>query len=218
MIRRWSIIVILLLGLWAAAAPVARAEANSSLRLATFECDVTPEIDGHPLIWVVRVKQVEDPLLAKGIVLDDGRDRFVLCAVDWCGLCNSSYDLFREKIARAAKTDVPHVAVHCVHQHTAPYTDGDAQRLLDQCENPPKYVDFDFLDKITDRLGAAVSDALQRLEPFDHVGTGQAKVERVASSRRSLARRQRRAGSSCRSFGSDSRRGRSDSRDPAHRR
>ncbi len=160
------------------------AHADSPLRLATFQCDVTPPAGGHPLIWVVPVKEVEDPLLAKGIVLDDGHARIVLCAVDWCGLCNSTYDLFREKIAAAAKTQVSRVAVHCVHQHTAPYTDGDAQRLLDQHENSPKYVDFRFLDEVTDRLGSAVSRAVANLELVDRVGTGQARVERVASSRR----------------------------------
>jgi hypothetical protein len=161
-----------------------RAGAESSLRIATFQCDVTPPIDSHPLIWVLPVKEVEDPLLAKGIVLQDGRDRYVLCAIDWCGLCNSSYDLFRRKIAAGAETKVSHVAVHCVHQHTAPYTDGDAQRLLDECDNLPKYVDFDFLERVTDQLRASVAGALERLEPFDQVGIGQAKVERVASSRR----------------------------------
>jgi hypothetical protein len=182
--RRFLILVVFLSGLFVLDAFTARAKADSSLRVATFQCDATPSIDGHPLIWVVPVKEVEDPLLAKGIVLENRRDRYVLCAVDWCGLCNSSYDLFREKIAAAAKTDASRVAVHCVHQHTAPYTDGDAQRLLDQCDHPPKYVDFEFLDEVTDRLGAAVAEALKRFESFDHVGIGQATVERVASSRR----------------------------------
>lgn len=154
------------------------------LRVATFRCDVTPPPGGHPLIWVTPVETVEDPLLAKGIVIDDGRRRYVLCAVDWCGLCNSSHLLFRRKIASAAGTDVSRVAVHCVHQHTAPYTDGDAQRLLDKQDGPPKYVDFKFLDQLTDRLAAAVKDATGRLRPFDQIGTGQAKVERVASTRR----------------------------------
>jgi hypothetical protein len=81
-----------------------RARADSSLRVATSRCDVTPPIDGHPLIWVVPVKEVEDPLLANGIVLDDGRSRYVLGAMDWCVLCNSSYDLFRMKIAAGAET------------------------------------------------------------------------------------------------------------------
>ncbi len=156
----------------------------AGLRVATFRCDVTPPLGGHPIIWITPLAEVEDPLLAKGIVLDDGRARYVLCAVDWCGLCNSSHLLFRSKIAAAAGTDLSHVAVHCVHQHTAPYTDGDAQRLLDREEDPPRYVDFKFLDRVTDRLATAVKESLVRLEPFDRVGTGEAKVDRVASTRR----------------------------------
>ena len=160
------------------------AEAVCSARLATFSCDVTPPAGGHPLIWVVPVAEVETPLLAKGVVLDDGRGRYVLCAIDWCGLCNSSYELFRKKIADAAETDVSRVAVHSVHQHTAPYTDGDAQRLLDGLDDLPTYVDFEFLDEVTDRLADSVRKSLEQLQPFDRVGTGQAKVDRVASSRR----------------------------------
>ncbi|NQT36179.1 MAG: hypothetical protein HQ581_01740 [Planctomycetes bacterium] len=168
---------------FATSQPIAAAE-SPALRVATFSCDVTPPPGGHPLIWVTPVETVETPLLAKGIVLDDGRTRTVICAVDWCGLCNSSYDLFRRKIADAAGTDVDRVAVQCVHQHTAPYTDGDAQKLLDGTEKPPRYVDFEFLDDVTDRLARAVRQSLKEFQPIDRVGTGQAKVDRVASTRR----------------------------------
>ena len=94
--------------------------------------------------------------------------------------------MFREKIAAAAGIDPSHVEVHCVHQHTAPYTDGDAQRLLDGCAEPPHYVDFKFLEAVTDRLAAAVKQSLGQLQPFDQVGTGEAQVDRAASSRRLL--------------------------------
>jgi hypothetical protein len=160
------------------------AENPAQLRVATFWCDVTPPIGGQPLIWVTPVATVEEPLLAKGIVLDDGRVRCVVCAVDWCGLCNSSHLLFRRKLAAAVGADVSRVAVQCVHQHTAPYVDGDAQNLLDRTPSPPHYVDSAFLDAVTDRLAAAAKQALQRFQPVDAVGTGQATVERVASSRR----------------------------------
>jgi hypothetical protein len=104
--------------------------------------------------------------------------------VDWCGLCNSSHLLFRKKLAGAAGTDVGRVAVHCVHQHTAPYVDGDAQRLLDRTPAPPPYVDAAFLDAVTDRLAAAAKEALGRFQAVDALGTGEATVERVGSSRR----------------------------------
>jgi hypothetical protein len=161
-----------------------KAEATAPFRLATFCCDVTPPLGGHPLIWVVPVAEVETPLLAKGVVLDDGQGRYVLCAIDWCGLCNSSHELFRSKIAQAAGTDATRVAIHTVHQHTAPYTDGDAQRLLDELDDVPRYVDFEVLDEVTDRLADSVRKSLETLQPFDRVGVGQAKVDRVASTRR----------------------------------
>jgi hypothetical protein len=154
------------------------------LRVATFRCDVTPPIGGHPLIWTVPAKTIEDPLWAKGIVLDDGHTRYVLCAVDWCGLCDSSYDLFRRKLAEAVGTAVTNVAVQTVHQHTAPYTSGDAQKILNQYPDPPKYVDFSFLEEVTDRLAAAAKESLTQLKPFDSVGVGQADVHHVAATRR----------------------------------
>ena len=154
------------------------------LQVATFQYDVTPPVDGHPLIWLTPVKEVENPLLAKGIVLDDGKNRYVICSLDWCGICNSSYDLFRDKIAAAAKTKVANVAVHSIHQHTAPYTDGDAQKLLDRFDSPPAYVDFEFMEKVTDRLAVVVGKSLDELAPFDSIGIGRAKVDRVASTRR----------------------------------
>lgn len=43
---------------------------------------------------------------------------------------------------------------------------------------------MEFIEAVADRLATAVKEAAGRLEPFDSVGTGQAKVERVASGRR----------------------------------
>ena len=48
---------------------------RGELKLATFRCDVTPPLGGHPLIWLTPAKTVEDPLWAKGVVLDDGHER-----------------------------------------------------------------------------------------------------------------------------------------------
>jgi len=153
------------------------------LRMATFRADVTPA-KGEPLIWVVPAAEVLDPLWAKGIILEDGSGRYVLCAVDWCGLGSSVHLLFRSKLAAAAGTEVPRVAVQAVHQHSAPYIDGDAYALLRKMPAPPLLMSDRFLEEVTDRLAAAAKAALARLEPFDRVGTGEAVVERVASARR----------------------------------
>jgi hypothetical protein len=99
-------------------------------------------------------------------------------------VCNSTHRLFRRKMAEAAGTEASCVAVHTIHQHTAPMGDGDAFRLLDQLDNPPPHLPPKFFDETADRLAAAVRESLGGLRPFDSIGLGQAKVERVASSRR----------------------------------
>src|ERR1017187_9156339 len=58
-------------------------------RMATFRCDVTPW-PGEALVWTAKLVKVEEPLLAKGIVLEDGTNRYVLCALDWCLLGNDT--------------------------------------------------------------------------------------------------------------------------------
>ncbi|MCP5112414.1 MAG: hypothetical protein GY953_16440 [bacterium] len=158
---------------------------EGEFRVASFRSDVTPAI-GEPLIWVTPTAKVEDPLWAKGVVIEANGKRFVLCAVDWCGLSNSTYLMFSRKIARAARTELSRVAVHVVHQHTAPYIDSDAEKLLGQLPEPPLLMSAAFLEDVTDRLAVAVDQAIGRLRGFDQVGMGEARVERVASARRIL--------------------------------
>ena len=154
-------------------------------RVAAFRADATPEI-GEPLIWTTPAASVLDPLWAKGIVLEQNGERYVLCAVDWCGIGGSTDLLFRRKISAAAGTSVDKVALQSVHQHSAPYTDGDGYRLLAGLNSPPLMMSDRFLERVTGRLAAAVRDAAARLQPFDRVGTGKAAVDRVASARRIL--------------------------------
>lgn len=156
---------------------------RSGPRVATFKVDATPW-KGEPLIWVAPTAKVLDPLLAKGVVIEDGANRYVLCALDWCAISNSTHELFRQRMAAAAGTDASRVAVQSVHQHTAPYVDGDANKIVSQLAAPPLSMSDKFLDDLTGRLAAAVKDATAKLEPFDRVGTGQARVERVAGARR----------------------------------
>ncbi len=157
---------------------------NPPLRVAAFRSDVTPPLGFPSYPSFKPLATVEHPLLAKGIVLDDGRRRYVLCAFDWCICSNSSRLMFQQKIAEAAGTDVASVAVHMVHQHTAPIVDADAQKILDTVEGSPPYLDLAFLDDASDRLAAAVKKSLGGLQAVDRIGTGEAKVDRVASSRR----------------------------------
>lgn len=169
----------------AAGVLLATAVSAGDLRVATFSCDVTPPI-GHPLCggWIKPLEAVDDPLLAKGIVLEDGPARYVLCSVDWCLLQTGAYEAFRDELAAGADVPPEHVSVHTVHQHNAPIADTNAELLLSRAESPPAHLDLDFLWETARRLAEAVRAACDRLEPFDHVGFGQAKVEKFASNRR----------------------------------
>jgi hypothetical protein len=163
--------------------PAAKGAEPARLSVAAFRCDVTPPL-GEPLLWATNLIQVVDPLLAKGVLLQDGTNRFVLCAVDWCLLANESEQTFRAAIAQAARTERTRVAIQCVHQHAAPYADESAHRLLEAATNPLPHLSTKFLDRVRGRLSNAVCEAVGRLEPFDRIGTGEAQVERVASIRR----------------------------------
>jgi hypothetical protein len=141
-------------------------EDQSAPRIATFRCDITPR---HTFkIYDHEVNTIEHALLAKGIVIDAG-NRYVLCALDWRSLSGDQNRLFRGKLAEAVGTTPSHVAVQCVHQHTAP----SGREAGEQ-----------FLGDVAGQLAAVAEDAVTQLQPFDQIGIGQAKVERVASTRR----------------------------------
>jgi hypothetical protein len=198
-------------------------------RLTTFRCDMTPPL-GQPLCGNDLISTVESPLEARGVVLQAGGRRWVLCALDWCVLCNDSYREMRAAIAAAAGTTPSRVALQTVHQHTAPAVDIEPERVgwdkrsavppnlgcnapsppaplpptnlrsvpgegsktpsppapLPQAGEGSKEPKFDkaVFDALVQRLAAVVRDSLEHMEPFDRVGTGQARVDRVASNRR----------------------------------
>jgi len=181
-IRRMGIALlpILLFGCLASSSPT-----RATLQVAAFSCDVTPPI-GHPLCggWIKPLVAVDDPLLAKGIVLSNGKTRYVLCAVDWCLLQTAAYDMFRCKLAAAADVPEAQVSVHTVHQHNAPIADIRAQLLLNGEQSAPPHLDLRFMEEVTNRVAAAVRAARRELRPVTHVGYGKARVDKFASNRR----------------------------------
>jgi hypothetical protein len=158
-----------------------------ALHLATFACDVTPPV-GHPLAggWIEPVRSVDDPLRALGVVLLGMGRPVVLCAVDWCGIRNEAHVIWRQALARATHTVPENVAVHCLHAHDAPFADVVAQRLVEAVPGAPPSLDLKFFERTVRRTAQAARAALARTLPFTHLGTGQARVEQVASNRRVL--------------------------------
>jgi hypothetical protein len=157
----------------------------SEFRLATFSADVTPRL-GHPLLGgrLKPARAIDDPLYAKGLVLLGPEKPIVLVAVDWCEIRNDAYDRWRDVLAAAAGTTADRVLVTSVHQHDAPIADLTAQRLLAEAGVDATIVDADYHERTVRGVAKALEKSLSTARRVTHYGTGQAKVERVASNRR----------------------------------
>jgi hypothetical protein len=166
-------------------ADVSLATQLQEFRLATFSADVTPPL-GHPLLGghLMPARTIDDPLFAKGLVLLGPEKPIVLVAVDWCEIRNDAYDRWREVLAAAAGTTPARVLVTSVHQHDAPIADLTAQRLLAEAGVDAMIIDADYHERTVQRVAQALKESLATARRVTHYGTGQAKVERVASNRR----------------------------------
>lgn len=176
--------------LWAAASStvqphVTQAADESKFRLATFSADVTIPL-GHRCMGILptRAQRVDDPLQVHGLVLLGDGKPIVLAAVDWCEIRNRSYDQWREALAQAAGTTRERVLVSSLHQHDAPVVDDEAQELLAAQGMKDALFDPNFHADCLARVADALKKSLADARPVTHVGIGQAKVEKVASSRR----------------------------------
>jgi hypothetical protein len=180
MLRSLALIVLVMAGL---SAP-ARA-ADTPLRIALFDADITPPL-GAPLCdaLVKPAKEIVDPLRARGVVLLTDEKPSVLCALDWVGIGNSGHTAFREALAKAAGTTKERVCVHCLHQHDAPGCDFQADEVLVPYGLGNQLFDVAFARKAIERVAVAVAKAIQRPQTVTHLGIGKAEVEKVASNRR----------------------------------
>jgi hypothetical protein len=163
--------------------PPCVAELANPLLVTTFRCDMTPPLE-QPLESLDRLRVVEQPLWAKGVILDARGQRYVLCALDWCELDNGAHEALVNAVAKAAGAEPSCVAIQTVHLHSAPLVDTDAWLLLASAGLLKVQIKPDVIDAMQERLAAAVQQSLPQFEPFNQIGTGQAKVDRVASSRR----------------------------------
>ncbi len=160
------------------------ARANGKLRIATFSADVTVPL-GHGMMggaWLS--KSVADPLEAHGFVVLGGDAPVVFVAVDWCEIRNDAYEQWQNVLAEAAGTKPDHVLVTTVHQHDAPVADLEAERILRARKLAGTICDPEFHERAVQNVAKALRESLPSARRFTHIGTGQAKVEKVASNRR----------------------------------
>lgn len=174
----WTIFVSLLF--------IATASAEErGYRLGTFSADVTVPA-GHGMMggaWLS--KSVADPLTARGMVLTgEGFAPVVFVSVDWCEIRNDALMRWKTALGEAVGTKPERVMVCAIHQHDAPVADLEAERILRAHGCVGTVCDLDFHEQAVQRVAAAARGAIAQARRVTHFGTGQAKVERVASNRR----------------------------------
>jgi hypothetical protein len=163
------------------------ADRQPAYQLAIFAADVTPPL-GHPLMGggIAPAQKIADPLFAHGFVFLGAGKPVVLVSVDWCEIRNDAFERWRTLLARAAGTEPGRVLVTCVHQHDAPIADLEAERLLEKHRARGRICDLEFHERAVQRVARALRAGLRKPRRITHVGTGQARVEKVASNRRFL--------------------------------
>lgn len=159
----------------------------SGIHVAPFRVDVTPPL-GHGCCgnWIKPIEGYDDSMEAIGLVITGAGQPIVLCSVDWTGLLNEAHVAWRTAIAEAAGSTPARVAVHCVHQHNAPFACLEAARLVAEQGDLPPMLDVDFFQRSIDAVRLAVGQAMRRGERVTHVAFGQSTVAQVASNRRIL--------------------------------
>lgn len=155
-------------------------------RVSAFRAEVTPPPGTGMMGGAWLSKCVADSLEAQGVVLMPG-DRslpVVLVSVDWCEIRNEAHARWQRAIAEAVGTDPSRVLVSTIHQHDAPVADLEAERILRERGLEGTICGETFHEQAVRRVAAAAARSLDRSRRLTHVGTGLARVNRLASNRR----------------------------------
>src|SRR5262245_37752795 len=162
----------------------ARAD-ETKLTLSMFATEITCPI-GHPCMGggIAPAREIVDPLFAHGFVLQGVGKPVAFVALDWCEVRNGAYDLFRDKIAEALGTESVRAMLCCLHQHDGPIADLEAQPFPEKHKVHVALCAIPRREKTVGRVADDAKESLRGAKPVTHVGTGEAKVEKVASNRR----------------------------------
>lgn len=155
--------------------------------LSTFKVDVTPPL-GSPLCggWIKPAGKIGSPLYCIGIVLQGPEAPVVMAAFDWTGILNDAHLEFSKVVAKAAHTTPERVALHCVHQHNAPFIDATAQKHVSEQKDLPPSFDVNWFSEVQQKVAKVVTASLAQTQKVTHLHVGRATVERIASNRRIL--------------------------------
>ena len=128
--------------------------------------------------------EIVSPLTAEGIVWSGAGKPIVLVAVYSVGIANEGRDQWRAALTQAANTAPDHVSVHTLHYHDAPGYGPGVERLLKSRGLKNQTTDMAFPAQTIRKTADAVRQAIGKQQKISRVGTGQAKVNKVALNRR----------------------------------
>ena len=106
-----------------------------------------------------------------------------MCCAGSIGAKSASAHTLRARYGIAG-TEPTFVAVQCLHQHNAPIVDERGQQLISATKQPLPLADLESFHDAVNRLADAVAESVKHFQDCDGLSVGQAKVDRVASSRR----------------------------------
>lgn len=148
-----------------------------------FFVDVTPPVGGYLCGGLHTTSLgVEQPISLRGMILDDGKQRVIVAAVEFCYLCGRSHERMIEALAEAADAPAANATIHSVHTHDAPLIYEEVHSLYS-----PRVHDEAYFTSILGKARVAIRAALAT--PGTAVGGVTFTSERVhefAGSRRIL--------------------------------
>lgn len=129
----------------------------TDLRAGVAELDITPWLDiglaGH--FEARQAQDIDDPLRAKALVLDDGNTPLALVVLDLISLPRADVQAIRTLIAEHTRIPADQVMIACTHTHTAPMVRDSRDLRRDEA----------FVTWLIRRVADTVRLAEKRLQP-----------------------------------------------------
>ncbi|MEI6503692.1 MAG: hypothetical protein WCP21_22005, partial [Armatimonadota bacterium] len=150
-----------------------------TMLLGTASLDITPPV-GTLMAGSLRPRAsvgVDDPLLCKAMVLDNGETRIALVTLDLIVWTRRRAEGARARIAAEAGIPSECALINCSHTHSGPYTD-ESIYLEGSLDEP-------YLARVEAAIGESVCQAAKSLQAVT-VGTVKTSLGGVARNRRLL--------------------------------
>lgn len=142
--------------------------------------DITPKHPVHLGGFGFRRQRsdgVREPLCARALCLDDGRQRVVLVSTDLLSLPDESVERLRGQTRESGFVEEQNLLLCATHTHSGPVTD-----YLGGCCGP---VDTEWLSWMEQQVGEVIGEAVSRVRPV-RIGTGVGRLPGIAVNRRKI--------------------------------